>query len=73
MLVSSDDSKRRLVYAISNERLRHYNAAVKVLDEGEHRCRIVWTVDFLPSELADYIGSQMDMALKVMKPTLERA
>ena len=73
MFVSSDDSKKRLVYAISNERLKHYNAAVQVTHEGERRCRFVWTVDFLPSELADYIGGQMDMALKVMKPTLEQS
>lgn len=72
MFVSSDETKQRLVYAISNDRLKHYNAAVQVLAESERRCRFVWTVDFLPDELADYIASQMDLALKVMKPTLER-
>ena len=72
LLVSSDASKRRLVYAIANERLRHYNAAVQVVAEGEDRCRFIWTVDFLPNELADYIAGQMDLALKVIKPTLER-
>ena len=72
LLISSDASKRRLVYAIANERLRHYNAAVQVVTEGEDRCRFIWTVDFLPNELADYIAGQMDLALKVIKPTLER-
>jgi len=30
-------------------------------------------VDFLPNELADRVDGQMDAALGVMKPTLERA
>jgi len=72
MLVSSDGAARRLVYAIANDRLRHYNAAVEVAAEAEGRCRFIWTVDFLPNELADYIAGQMDLALKVIKPTLER-
>ena len=72
MLVSSDDAARRLVYAISNERLPHYNAAVQVFADGDGRCRFVWTVDLLPNEMAGYVGAQMDMALRVIKPTLEQ-
>jgi hypothetical protein len=71
-LVDCDNSGRRLVYAISNERLKHYNAAVQVFADGNARCRLVWTVDLLPNELANYVGQQMDAAVKVMKPTLER-
>jgi carbon monoxide dehydrogenase subunit G len=71
-LVDCDDTARRLVYAISNERVKHYNAAVQVFAEGTARCRLVWTVDMLPNELANYVGQQMDAAVKVMKPTLER-
>jgi hypothetical protein len=72
-LVDCDNTGRRLVYAISNERLRHYNAAVQVFADGNAHCRVVWTVDLLPNELANYIGQQMDAAINVMKPTLERA
>jgi carbon monoxide dehydrogenase subunit G len=71
-LVDCDDAARRLVYAISNERVKHYNAAVQVFAEGTAHCRLVWTVDMLPNELANYVGQQMDAAVKVMKPTLER-
>jgi len=71
-LVDSDDAQRRLVYAIANERLTHYNAAVQVIAEAE-RCRFVWTVDMLPDALAPYVSEQMDAAVKVMKPTLEDA
>jgi hypothetical protein len=61
-----------LCYAISNERLTHYNAAVQVFADGNARCRLVWTVDLLPNELATYVGQQMGAAVRVMKPTLER-
>jgi hypothetical protein len=71
-LVDCDNSGRRLVYAISNERLKHYNAAMQVFADGPAHCRLVWTVDLLPNELANYIGQQMDAAVNVMKPTLER-
>jgi hypothetical protein len=72
-LVDCDNSGQRLVYAISNERVKHYNAAVQVFADGNAHCRLVWTVDLLPNELANYVGRQMDAAVNVMKPTLERA
>jgi hypothetical protein len=72
-LVDCDNSGRRLVYAISNERLKHYNAAVQIFADGNAHCRLVWTVDLLPNELSNYVGQQMDAAVNVMKPTLERA
>jgi Polyketide cyclase / dehydrase and lipid transport len=72
-LVDCDEAAQRLVYAISNERLKHYNAAVQLFADGHGHCRLVWTVDLLPNELANYVGQQMDAAVKVMKPTLEGA
>ena len=60
MLVDCDDARRRLVYAIINERVRHYSASVQVLADGDGRSRLVWIVDVLPNEIAPYIGGQMD-------------
>src|SRR3954464_5238340 len=34
-LVSSDDESRRLVYAIMDQRFRHYSASVQAFAEGE--------------------------------------
>ena len=74
LLVSTDDARRRLVYAIvGNERLKHHNASVQVVPNGENECRFVWTADLLPSEMAPYVSGQMDEGLKSMKPALERA
>ena len=70
LLVSRDDDARRLVYAIKNERIAHYNAAVQVFDLGERRCRVVWTIDLLPNEIEGYIDRRMDEAVLAMQATL---
>ena len=41
------------------------------LDDAE--CRLVWTVDLLPDELAPAIGGMMDHAVGFMKKTLDAA
>lgn len=61
-LVDCDDVRQRLVYAISNERLTHYSASVQVIAAGERTCRLVWTIDMLPNELAPYVESQTKQA-----------
>ena len=66
MLVDCDDARRRLVYAISNERLKHYNASVQVIADGEATCRLVWIIDMLPNELAAYVQEQTKAAVIAM-------
>ena len=72
-LVDCDEARRRLVYAIANERVSHYSASVQVLAEGETRSRLIWIVDLLPNEMAPYIKGQMDQAALTMQKTLGRA
>ena len=71
-LVDCDEARRRLVYAIANERVSHYSASVQVLAEGETRSRLIWIVDLLPNEMAPYIKGQMDQAALAMQKTLGR-
>ncbi|MBH5399210.1 SRPBCC family protein [Bradyrhizobium sp. CNPSo 4010] len=66
VLVDCDDARRRLVYAINNERLRHYSASVQVIAEGETSCRLVWIIDMLPNELAPYVEGQTKEAVAAM-------
>jgi hypothetical protein len=73
LLVSCDDEQRRLVYAIAQPPFITYSASVQIFEEGTHSSRLVWTVDFLPDDLGSRIDGQMQAALNVMKPTLERA
>jgi hypothetical protein len=69
-LVTLDDETCRLVYAIVDGRASHYSAAVQVFADGAARSRVVWTIDFLPNELAPAIGGMMDQATGIMKKTL---
>jgi hypothetical protein len=70
LLVDCDDARRRLVYAVISERVKHYNASVQVLADGEVRSRLVWIVDLLPNEIATYIGGQMEQAAVAMTKAL---
>ena len=72
VLVGCDDTRRRLVYAVISERLKHYNASVQVLADGDARSRLIWIVDLLPNEIAPYIGSQMEQAVLAMTKALAR-
>jgi Polyketide cyclase / dehydrase and lipid transport len=72
LLVDCDEARRRLVYAIVNDRVKHYNASVQVVGNGETSSCIVWIVDVLPSEVAPYIDGQMDLAVLAMQKALSR-
>lgn len=72
-LVDCDETRRRLVYAIANERVSHYSASVQVLADGETRSRLVWIIDVLPNEMAPYIDAQMDQAAIAMQKKLGRS
>lgn len=72
LLVDCDDARRRLVYAIVSERVTQHSASVQVVADGEHRCRLVWTVDVLPHEVAPYIDGQMELAAKALRTFGER-
>jgi carbon monoxide dehydrogenase subunit G len=72
VLVDCDDARRRLVYAIIGERVKHYSASVQVAADGEMRTRVIWIVDVLPHEIAPYIAGQMDLAVLAMQKALGR-
>lgn len=66
VLVDCDDARQRLVYGISNERLKHYSASVQVIADGERRSRLMWIIDMLPNELASYVQGQTKEAVAAM-------
>ena len=70
-LVTLDDAGKRLVYTIVEGRASHYSASVQVFADGPARSRLVWTIDFLPDELAPSLAAMVDHALPFMKKTLE--
>ncbi|MGQ0534226.1 MAG: SRPBCC family protein [Caulobacteraceae bacterium] len=69
-LVSSDDAERRLVYAITQSpRYAHYNAVAQVFEEGQGS-RFVWTVDFLPDDMAAMQNAAMEAGAAAMSKAL---
>jgi len=72
-LVDCDETRRRLVYAIRNERVSHYSASAQVLADGETRSRLIWIVDVLPNEIASYVDSQMDLGVQAMQNAFRRS
>jgi len=72
ILVDCDDARQRLVYAISNERLKHYSASVQVIADGERRSRLVWIIDMLPNELAAYVEGQTKEAVVAIHKRFRR-
>ena len=72
-LVDCDEARRRLVYAIANERVSHYSASVQVIADGEARSRLIWIVDVLPHEIAPYIDAQMDQGALAVQRALGRS
>jgi hypothetical protein len=72
MLVDCDDTRQRLVYAVISERVKHYNASVQAVADGETRARLIWIVDLLPNDIAPYIAGQMDQAALAMQKALDR-
>jgi hypothetical protein len=72
-LIDCDDARQRLVYAIANERVKHYSASVQILADGATGSRMIWIVDVLPNEIAPYIDGQMDLGVAAMQKTLGRS
>jgi Polyketide cyclase / dehydrase and lipid transport len=72
LLVDCDDARRRLVYAVIGERVKHYSASVQVTADGETRARMIWIVDVLPNEIAPYVAGEMDQGVIAMQKTLGR-
>ena len=69
-LVSSGDAERRLVYAIiDHPRFQHYSASAQVVEDGAGS-RFVWTVDFLPDEMAAMQDASMEAGAAAMTRAL---
>jgi carbon monoxide dehydrogenase subunit G len=71
-MVSSDDKARRLVYAIIDQRFKHYSASVQVFAEGAGS-RVVWLIDLLPNDLAPFVTQMSGAGATAMKVALEKA
>lgn len=70
-IVSVDDEKRRVAYAVLREGPVHHSASMQVFAEGAGGSRFVWISDFLPDGLAASFGPLIEQGAASMKRTLE--
>jgi hypothetical protein len=70
-IVTLDDEVRRFAWSAQGGATTHYNAVLQVFEEGPG-CRIVWTSDLLPNEVAGAIDPLMSAGMASLKSSLER-
>ncbi|MBJ7441449.1 MAG: SRPBCC family protein [Sphingopyxis sp.] len=68
-IVSIDDARRRLVWAI--KAVEHHNGMLTIAD-APGGARVTWTADVLPDALVAQFGPAMEQGLALMKVHLER-
>ena len=71
VLVTCDDARKRLVYAVASERVKQHSASIQIIADGEH-CRMIWITDVLPYEVAPYIDGQMELGEAAIRKTFAR-
>ncbi|HET9864757.1 MAG TPA: SRPBCC family protein [Steroidobacteraceae bacterium] len=69
-IVSVDDQRHRVCWAILDAPFQHYSAAAWVEPEGDG-ARFIWEVDLLPDELAGRVEGMMNAGIEVIRKTLE--
>jgi hypothetical protein len=72
LLVTMDDARMRLVYAVVSERVKQHSASIQVFADGDNRSRMVWIADVLPNEIGPYIDGQMDLGAAAMQKNFRR-
>src|SRR4051812_7884106 len=45
VLVTMDDARKRLVYAVASERVKQHSASIQIVADGETRSRVIWITD----------------------------
>jgi len=70
LLVDIDERGRRLAYAITEGRTKHYNASLQIFDAPGGTTRVVWIIDVLPNEMAGPIGAMVEHAVTAMQRQL---
>jgi uncharacterized protein YndB with AHSA1/START domain len=73
VLVTLDDTARRLVWSIVDGPYTHHNGAAQVLLDADGSTRFVWTADLLPDAAAERTKEMMERGTATVRRTLESA
>ena len=71
VLVTCDDTRKRLVYAVASERVKQHSASIQIIADGD-RSRMIWITDVRPNEIAPYIDGQMELGADAIRKTFAR-
>jgi hypothetical protein len=69
-IIDVDDTRRRLVWSITDGPYSHHNGAAQVIDR-DGSTLFTWTTDLLPDETAQRTRELMERGLETIKATLE--
>ena len=73
-LITVDEARRRLVYTVVEGPLGavHHQASVEVVNaaDGGDGCRLLWTTDVLPNELAPMLDALMEQGATAIRRAL---
>ena len=72
LLVTMDDARMRLVYAVVSPRVKQHSASIQLFADGEGRSRMAWIADVLLNEIGPYIDGQMDLGALAMQKQFRR-
>jgi hypothetical protein len=71
-IVSLDDEARRLAWTHEGGRARHYNGVLQVSELPDGATSVVWTADFLPDDIHDYLSRAIEAGMAAMQRALDR-
>jgi carbon monoxide dehydrogenase subunit G len=72
LIVTIDDSERRVVWSAVGGSLTHHNGSAQVFSDANGLTKVVWIADLLPDGAASAISAMMEQGMAVMKQTLDR-
>jgi hypothetical protein len=70
-IVSLDDEARRLAWTHEGGRARHYNGVLQVSELPDGATSVVWTADFLPDDIHDYLSRAIEAGMAAMQRALD--
>ena len=71
LIVNVDEQRMRVAWSAIGGRLSHHNASAQVQAMGPQTCKVDWIADFMPNEMAPFIGGMIETGLQAMKQHLE--
>jgi hypothetical protein len=70
-IVTIDDEAWRLVWTHEGGRATHYNGALQVSERADGLTSVVWTADFLPNDIRDFMAQAIEAGMSAMQRSLD--